>query len=850
MILKLLPLCVLLVGAGRADAFEIENVSPLPTSRTLEQNRLVEARTNDSDGDGLTTCQEFELGTDPFNFDSDSDGVGDAVEVDGRSPTDPLNADSDGDGLCDGSATVDGICVSGEDLNGNGRVDGLETDPNDEDSDRGGLDDGTEVMVEGSDPNDPSDEGSSGADADSLHKDSTAEGQKADTDGGGVEDDAEVAAGTDPNNPADDVVAPEVAHLTGGKVWGCSATNTSGTPAGAGFGLILLGMMAFRRRGRKAAAMAITLAALTAPVAVAQAQSAPGFDAQSMTPGPGRSTSFWSQPYASTAGHLRWDDGVFMNYARKPLVLRNANGDADEAVISDQLTLHLLGLLGVTNHFDIGVDIPMILLSEGDELVNYPGLGSEGSFGIGDIRFQVRTSLLRFREEGEAGPALGVMADVRLPTGNAEQYQGEDIRVEPRLAFDWIFENTSRFGLSVGYTFRTDVTVGDLQIADNLTLSAATSVALGVKHRAWFVPEIRSQLAVGAADGISAQNSPIEALVGLKVAPTPMMLVEFGTGTGLVEGVGAPDYRFFLGISFHANRADRDGDGIFDSDDACPSEAEDMDGFEDLDGCPDPDNDGDGVLDVSDDCPAEAEDIDSFEDRDGCVDPDNDSDAILDINDQCPNDPEDYDGFEDENGCPDPDNDGDGVLDVNDTCPTEPEDMDGFEDEDGCADVDNDQDNLLDTVDNCPMEPEDFDGFEDEDGCPEEGEGLVRLTCAAIEINEAVFFETDSDVIQTRSYPLLDQVAGVVRNATHIQRVSIDGYTDSRGSDSHNLDLSQRRAASVLRYLLNTGISPDRLSSQGLGEASPIASNDSADGRQTNRRVEFVITQQTIICEP
>ena len=119
-----------------------------------------------------------------------------------------------------------------------------------------------------------------------------------------------------------------------------------------------------------------------------------------------------------------------------------------------------------------------------------------------------------------------------------------------------------------------------------------------------------------------------------------------------------------------------------------------------------------------------------------------------------------------------------------------------------------------------------------------------------IVINKAVFFETDSDVIQARSYPLLDQVAGVVRNATHIQHMSVNGYTDSRGSDSHNLDLSERRAASVLRYLMNTGIEPSRLSSQGFGEGSPIASNDSADGRQTNRRVEFVITQQTIICEP
>jgi len=89
----------------------------------------------------------------------------------------------------------------------------------------------------------------------------------------------------------------------------------------------------------------------------------------------------------------------------------------------------------------------------------------------------------------------------------------------------------------------------------------------------------------------------------------------------------------------------------------------------------------------------------------------------------------------------------------------------------------------------------------------------------------------------------------VVRNATHIQHVRVDGHTDSRGGDSHNLDLSERRAASAMRYLLNTGIDPVRLSSQGFGESTPIAPNETSTGRQTNRRVEFVITQQTIVCE-
>jgi OmpA-OmpF porin, OOP family len=98
---------------------------------------------------------------------------------------------------------------------------------------------------------------------------------------------------------------------------------------------------------------------------------------------------------------------------------------------------------------------------------------------------------------------------------------------------------------------------------------------------------------------------------------------------------------------------DRDGDTIPDDRDRCPDAPEDLDGFEDEDGCPDPDNDRDKVPDVDDLCPNDAEDRDGFEDEDGCPDVDNDKDRILDRDDKCPNEPETYNGFEDDDGCPD-----------------------------------------------------------------------------------------------------------------------------------------------------------------------------------------------------
>ena len=96
------------------------------------------------------------------------------------------------------------------------------------------------------------------------------------------------------------------------------------------------------------------------------------------------------------------------------------------------------------------------------------------------------------------------------------------------------------------------------------------------------------------------------------------------------------------------------------------------------------DEDDDGVCLANDKCPTEREDKDGFQDGDGCIDPDNDGDTLLDRDDSCPNEPEDVDGFKDNDGCPDPDNDQDKIPDTKDKCPNDPENMNGYEDLDGC----------------------------------------------------------------------------------------------------------------------------------------------------------------------
>ncbi len=191
--------------------------------------------------------------------------------------------------------------------------------------------------------------------------------------------------------------------------------------------------------------------------------------------------------------------------------------------------------------------------------------------------------------------------------------------------------------------------------------------------------------------------------------------------------VAIPDWTLQVGVSrgFALGGSDRDRDGVADRLDLCPAAPEDRDGFQDADGCPDPDNDEDGVPDVADEAPEIAEDQDGWRDGDGAPDLDNDGDGILDREDSCPNETENFNGYQDDDGCPEEmqDRDGDGIVDQEDRCADVAEDRDGFEDQDGCPDADNDLDGIPDLRDACPDGAEDYDGDRDDDGCPDEPAG-------------------------------------------------------------------------------------------------------------------------------
>ena len=303
-----------------------------------------------------------------------------------------------------------------------------------------------------------------------------------------------------------------------------------------------------------------------------------------------------------------------------------------------------------------------------------------------------------------------------------------------------------------------------------------------------------------------------------------------------------PVFAWVLIAHVPARAGDSDDDGIPNKYDLCPNDPEDMDGFEDTDGCPDPDNDKDGICDPwvmekgqsakyasvckgSDKCPNVAEDKDGFEDDDGCPDLDNDKDGIPDTVDKCPNDPEDFDGFEDMDGCPDPDNDKDGICDPwvmekgqsakyaavckgSDKCPNDAEDKDGFEDEDGCPDPDNDKDGIPDVVDKCPNQPETVNGVEDEDGCPDKMHPALQKS----QLLPMVRFRTAAAELTVEGETALGEFADqLMEYPDTIVEIRVFSNWHKSEKKEKYLKLLQDRSRVLMDFMLGKGVKPRQL---------------------------------------
>ncbi len=412
---------------------------------------------------------------------------------------------------------------------------------------------------------------------------------------------------------------------------GCTSGGGSGRGSGGAAALLVLGLLALHRRKTSWFVAPLVIASFSYSAA------AQGFDTEIFKPG-SSSTSYLSQQSTEVLPAWTLNMGVTLGMANNPLVLRDPDtGEQvmNGVVVSKRQGAYLVAGVGLFDRFEVGLALPMVLSQEGQGnlLESSPDLNSAS---LGDLRVTLKGRIWR-----RGGFGLAASLDATLPAGNHNELYGEQgVSTIPQLIAGWHSGRVSA-ALNVGVRLREVTRVGGLEINDELTAGTGLSVEV-VGKRVWLLAEAYASRAL---QDNSAENSPAEALLGVRVAVWGPYQLQAAAGVGIGRGYGTPSSRALLGFFYRPEPKskpvvvppepepviakvepppptpmDSDGDGILDPSDACPQEPEDMDGFEDEDGCPDPDNDGDGILDADDACPLEAEIVNGIDDEDGCPD--------------------------------------------------------------------------------------------------------------------------------------------------------------------------------------------------------------------------------------
>jgi len=516
-------------------------------------------------------------------------------------------------------------------------------------------------------------------------------------------------------------------------------------------------------------------------------------------------------------GHLKWGGHLTVDYGHRVLAVDQvlANGTNREVfLVEGALTGQLTLSLGLLDKIVLFAGLPVNLWMDGESTSTLPG---PDSFAVGDVRLGGRFLLVGKRRDVAA---LAIQLAGTAPSAkvfNDEiHYSGErGFTGSPKLLLE-VRAPGLIFTGNLGFTLREKkVVFSSLDIQHELRYGLGLTIpaipkTLNVYVEGYGGTELRH---VG-----ERPHTPVEAIGGLRFFTPEGIALGAAAGGGVVRGYGASEVRVIgsIGWSQPIERKHREETPITEE-----TPAEDLD------------PDRDGVLGTKDHCPLDAEDLDKFEDQDGCPELDNDRDGVSDSSDKCPKEPEDKDQFQDEDGCPDPDNDGDGIPDQEDQAPNDPEDLDGFEDSDGIPDPDNDDDGVADLEDKCPLTV----GKPEDEGCPKN----VRMEGEQIVILQKIQFANGKSEILKGSFPLLEGVRLVLETNPQVRKVRIEGHTDSTGKDANNLALSQSRAESVRQWLIKRGIAENRLDAQGFGETRIILKESGQEDKDASRRVEFHI---------
>jgi large repetitive protein len=484
-----------------------------------------------------------------------------------------------------------------------------------------------------------------------------------------------------------------------------------------------------------------------------------------------------------TPGHLSVATGLWLDLGFNSLRVGVPSLTLPRAtLVTRRFDAHLVSTLGIGRHLEVGLELPFVLYQGGNDSAFARQVLEFGGFEsgqLGDVTLHGKYTVL---DEQGLRPGVAAGLNLRLPTGDENNLAGEASTViEPFAAV------TKRHGphaaaVNLGLRYRPKPeALGDFEIGHQLLYGVGISYATGkpgFEQTSALVGELGGQLPLSGAKGARTLEGRVAMRFMATRDPWPLSVAP-GLGIGLVRGFGQPIVRVFLAVDFVTQDPvlDTDSDGVPDIYDRCPTQPEDRDGFEDADGCPDPDNDGDKIADEDDDCPNEA----GPRGNDGCAigtEPDQDHDGIPDSADKCPNEAEDYDGFQDEDGCPDPDNDHDGIPDYGDMCPDAPEDK---------------------------------NGFQDDDGCPDGGKSarFVTLTPDNIQLSRQLGFVKDDAALLPTSTQILDQLAAMMRDHLEIVSVKMVVYAERKNPKSRGI--ATLRAKAIFKYLASRGVESERL---------------------------------------
>ncbi len=342
------------------------------------------------------------------------------------------------------------------------------------------------------------------------------------------------------------------------------------------------------------------------------------------TPPPDQ-TGFTMFPSTRVPGAWGFDGMLWLDYGLDTLEPSSGSGTA--RIMQHRFAGAISGQIGLWGRGALALRMPAVLMQSGDDVAG-PSLASQ-AIGNPALDGRVRVIGAASRPDGsvEDGAALAVRGVLTLPVGTSNAYFADDfVRTELSLIAD-----VQAFGLGAGaslgyrHRFHDDRESGsNVSFQDQLRLAGGLKipfplVAIALPGKVQESALVELDVGTDPRDFFAKYTTPVEARLSYRIIVSDFA-ISLGGGASLGQALGVPDLRVLMGVSYSPRKHDQDADGVADGDDQCEHLAEDLDGFEDDDGCPEPDNDQDMILDEDDRCPNEAAEIGRDEDEDGCTD--------------------------------------------------------------------------------------------------------------------------------------------------------------------------------------------------------------------------------------